>query len=197
MANPTDKKGTLCEKCGKRPASYVYTKRIGREEQKTFLCAACAQAMSLGSLGNIGNFLFGDMGNLPFGFAKPMEPMQVKKCDLCGASFDEILQSGKVGCPRCYSTFTQELAPRLAKIHGGAVYKAENDRPLAENQFTSEQMPSEQQVSMAEDTEAQDPIAALQKQLEEAVAIEDYERAAILRDQIKERKKEDVQNGMV
>lgn len=116
----------LCEKCGKRPATCVYTRRIGEKEQTTLLCAACAEAMGIG-FGNLESFLFGDFGTLPYGFVRPVERQkkQIKKCDLCGATAYEILQSGKVGCPRCYATFAEELAPGLKKLHGGAVYKAE------------------------------------------------------------------------
>lgn len=183
----------LCEKCGKRPATCVYTRRSGEKEQTTLLCAACAEAMGIG-FGNLESFLFGDFGTLPYGFVRPVErkKKQIKKCDLCGATAYEILQSGKVGCPRCYATFAEELAPGLKKLHGGAVYKAEGK---------TESSPAQSAPADKENKEAQggreEKIVALQKALAAAVAAEDYEKAATLRDGIKALKKEDGQNGMV
>lgn len=183
----------LCEKCGKRPATCVYTRRIGEKEQTTLLCAACAEAMGIG-FGNLESFLFGDFGTLPYGFVRPVERQkkQIKKCDLCGATAYEILQSGKVGCPRCYATFAEELAPGLKKLHGGAVYKAEGKTAVS----PAPDAPAEKEKKEAQGGR-EEKIAALQKALAAAVAAEDYEKAATLRDGIKALKKEDEQNGMV
>lgn len=75
---------------------------------------------------------------------------------------------GRLGCSECYNVFEEEILPLLAQIqpdshhHGKTPARAEK-----------------------RETETQ-TISDLEQQLSLAVAREDYERAAKLRDQIKQ-----------
>mgnify|MGYP003298086663 CR=1 FL=1 len=78
----------------------------------------------------------------------------------------EFLASGKIGCASCYTAFESSMTPLLKKIHlttthtGKVMGKAGN---VSENR-----------------------IDLLKAQLKEAIDKEEYEKAARLRDEIKE-----------
>ena len=77
----------------------------------------------------------------------------------------ELRQTGRVGCPDCYSTFADILNPYVRKLHGA-------DRHIG----TAPAAPEQPQA---------DPVEALRAQLKAAVESEDYEQAARLRDEIR------------
>ena len=85
----------------------------------------------------------------------PAAPMgMLSKCPVCGFSIEDYRRTGHLGCPDCYTVFARELDP----------------------------------TAEPEETEAEESNAIkrarLQKELQQAVAREDYERAAALRDKI-------------
>ena len=97
------------------------------------------------------------------GVAEPAE----LGCDQCGLTYDEFRRTGLLGCPECYRAFETALAPLLERAHEGAcrhVGKA----------------PSRAGV----DEVRQQRLRQLRRELDEAVASEQYERAARLRDQL-------------
>lgn len=89
-----------------------------------------------------------------------------KACDHCGTKFADFRNSGRLGCPHDYQVFRAELVPLLESIHGATRHAGKTPRRPAS-------------VVRAQD------LQRLKKELQKAVAAEDYERAAELRDQIK------------
>lgn len=143
----------LCDRCGKREATCLFRQIVNGKETKQSLCADCAATVGMPDL--FGNF---------FGMAEPRQTQPTKRCDLCGSSFSEIAESGKVGCPRCYETFREELEATIRRIHGDAAYKGEAEAPQKKEES---------------------PLESARRRLKEAVEREDYEQAALLRDEIR------------
>ncbi len=89
----------------------------------------------------------------------------VKRCSLCGTSYDDIAKSGKCGCPECYKEFHQNLIPRIQKTHGNIKHIGKTPavvfKPL------------------------QSDINNLRDELKLLIEQENYEQAAIVRDKIK------------
>ena len=97
------------------------------------------------------------------GVAEPAE----LTCPHCGLTYEEFRRTGLLGCPECYQTFETALAPLLERAHEGA------SRHIGK-------VPSRAGV----DELRQQRLRQLRRELEEAVASEQYERAARLRDQL-------------
>ena len=93
------------------------------------------------------------------------------RCETCGCSFDDIVKSGKVGCADCYETFYDKLLPSLRKIHGQTSHVGKKPREAAEPQ-----------PGAGADS---DRTQALKQKLAEAVADQNFELAAVLRDEIR------------
>ena len=90
------------------------------------------------------------------------------ECGNCGITFNEFREQGRLGCPSCYDEFRSELMPLLENIHEETTHVGK--RPLRN--------PGQ--------TEDQSRLIHLRARQREAIAREDYEAAAQLRDEIAE-----------
>ncbi len=98
-------------------------------------------------------------------------------CPGCGYRYEQLQETHLLGCPECYSTFRSRLLPMLRRYHSevGHVGKA----PRADGPRAA----------------LRRELAALKVDLNEAVAREDYETAAGLRDEVR-RKETDLARGV-
>ena len=87
-------------------------------------------------------------------------------CPKCHMSLAEFSKTGRLGCPHCYEAFKPYLTQVLTSIHGNAAHTGK----IAKN--------------ASEKLKAKRELEQLGKQLDEAVAKQDFERAATLHDQI-------------
>jgi protein arginine kinase activator len=101
--------------------------------------------------------------------SKASRPASTHKltCKSCGMTFADFRQKGVVGCPDCYPAFEKQLAPLIERTQNGAVHH-EGKAPLRAGASLDRQL----------------LIKRLAKELDEAVAAEQYERAADLRDRL-------------
>jgi protein arginine kinase activator len=86
---------------------------------------------------------------------------------VCGITFDVFRSKGRLGCPHDYTFFEKELMPLLANIHGETEHVGKTPRRAPQQ------------------TESRTRLIRLRREMKEAVAAEDYERATELRDEIK------------
>lgn len=88
-------------------------------------------------------------------------------CQCCGLAYAEFRQKGLLGCPECYKAFEQQLTPLIERAHQGATCHCGK---VPERAAPSEAL--------------QQRLNSLRKQLSEAISSEQYERAAVLRDEL-------------
>lgn len=89
-----------------------------------------------------------------------------KTCPICGISFADFRQGGRLGCAYDYVAFEDELEPLLVNIHGALAHTGK--------------VPTNQSGS----PERQHRLMQLKSEMKEAIAKEDYETASRLRDKI-------------
>jgi protein arginine kinase activator len=99
--------------------------------------------------------------------AEELTRLDRQSCPVCGITFYEFRNKGRLGCPHDYTCFEKELMPLIANIHGETEHVGKTPRraPLQ--------------------TENRTKLIRLRREMKEAVAAEKYERATELRDQIK------------
>lgn len=164
-----------CDHCDREATVHEMVIRNGKQVEK-HLCESCARESGIKvptppSLNDvIKQFVVAQasapttptpVGQPPAASAKPAG------CPGCGLTFAEFRQSGLLGCADCYKAFEAALGPLLERAHEGGTHhvgKAPSRAGHCE--------------------ERHERIAALRKQLVDAVAAEQYERAARLRDQL-------------
>lgn len=172
----------ICERCKKNEAVFYYHENVNGNEKNYHLCAECAAELEkngeLKTKSNFGGFdsFFGEsawsdpfksMNALLSGFIGGGKQISEKRCSGCGLTFKELASDGMAGCAECYTAFSKELEPTLAKLHGHVSHRGRVPQRFREKQ------------------ELKEKIASLEKEREEAVRNEDYERAAEIRDELK------------
>jgi protein arginine kinase activator len=187
----------LCDICGKNPATIHIQEIIGSEKKIIHLCQECAEKKSRedSSLNefNLAEVLF-QISNQISGQSKegtvpvPEQDPDKITCPTCGWNSGKFQKTGKMGCPDCYQTFHEILDRALDTMHRGSVHTGKTPVPFG---GTAEGRPKPSVPLLRMN------IQHLQNELEEAVAAERYEEAAVIRDKIAEFKKglEDLQYG--
>ncbi len=116
----------LCQKCKSNQANVFYKQTVNGKTTQLALCEDCANAsgINFGFGGSLLPGLFGSVfgalseGNYGYTRGRANELWADKSCPMCGSTFNDITQVGKVGCAKCYETFAPELAGTLEGIHG-------------------------------------------------------------------------------
>ena len=165
----------LCQMCGQHPATNHIKTIVNGKLTQAHLCADCAKKQGYGNLfadwgSGFGSLLSGFMGS-----AAPAR--QVTRCPGCGASFEDITRSGKIGCAECYHTFRGQLLPIIQRIHGTAQHKGKVPGSSALRVTDTNN-----KIVAVEET----PLEEKKRLLKQAIETQDFERAAVLRDEIKE-----------
>jgi protein arginine kinase activator len=157
----------LCEHCKKAQATFHLT-NITREGEKLerHLCERCAIEEGLVQV-HKANFNAEILESF-IASAKSASSKDVDLvCEECGISYVEFRNQGLLGCPKDYDVFKEVLLPLIERAHdGGTHHVGKSPGSLGATRTTQQQ------------------IRRLKRQLDEAVAAEDYERAAELRDRI-------------
>jgi protein arginine kinase activator len=152
-----------CDRCD-NPATVHLTQVQSGQMQKMHLCASCAEALGVnqGAAFSMADVLLGK------GAASPLSTGGPPPCPECGTTLARFRKTGRLGCPACYGAFEKELAPLLRSMHHALRHQGRRPRHREAN-LTRRQREE-----------------ALENELADAVAAEDYETAARLRDALKQ-----------
>jgi protein arginine kinase activator len=99
--------------------------------------------------------------------AEALARLDKQSCPVCGITFYEFRNKGRLGCPHDYVCFQKELEPLIANIHGETEHVGK----------TPKRSPDE--------TEHRTRLIRLRREMKEAVNNEQYEKATELRDEIR------------
>lgn len=166
-----EKPKPFCSDCKKKPTIHL-TEIIDGKVTEMHLCDDCPKLQEIQSEKQFG---IADLlaGLADFGKSvKPADKIEMK-CANCGLTYDEFRKFGRFGCSECYTSFKSHLTTLLKKIHGSNHHLGKT--PLRAPQTQRDQMEELQQLK-----------ALLMKTIEG----EDFEQAAIIRDQIRNLEKE-------
>lgn len=165
----------LCDKCKQRPATVHFTEIVNNKKRQLNLCEVCAkEEQLLGTLNtspqqNLHNFLVGLFA--PGGETTPLH------CPECGLTDRKFAANGLLGCSHCYQEFEDRIEPMVRRIQGTGVHTGK--------------VPARSQGRYRLVRE----MEQLKKNLREAVAREEFEQAAELRDRIRELERELAKGG--
>ena len=154
----------ICQRC-KNEASVHLTERVGGKRRELHLCLDCARKAGLALPETppnlaldavVQSLILAHVGELVGELAE-------LSCPDCGIKYMEFRAGGRLGCPQDYRVFGKGLLPVILRIHGATrhVGKGARHRPGTKERLR------------------------LRSRLREAVAREDYEQAARIRDQLR------------
>jgi protein arginine kinase activator len=155
-----------CCVCKEREAKVHLTQIVGDKMQKVDLCEECAKQKGVN---DPAGFSLADL-LLGLGASQEMEQAAGSsdlKCPHCGFTHADFKKAGRLGCSECYVTFAEGLEGLLKSMHKGIKHTGK--------------VPS----SLQQTRDLSDKLKTLQKKLDKAVADEDFEQAAQVRDEIK------------
>jgi protein arginine kinase activator len=155
----------VCQYCGK-PATIHLTDILQKKKRETHLCEDCARAKKiLPKTGGAGVTLnLQALVQIVLGQQAQGDPEEIT-CPDCGISYADFRAVGRLGCANDYTIFEKPLEHLLGKVHRATEH--------------SGKMPLRHRLR----AEMED----LQHELKAAIASEDYERAAALRDRIRQK----------
>jgi protein arginine kinase activator len=158
-----------CQQCAKAAVFHITELEAG-SVRELHLCEDHARAyLSQGASASGGAAEGGGpIGPLAVGqTADDLEALDRKACEMCGITFFEFRNQGRLGCPHDYVQFEKELEPLIANIHGATehVGRKSSGHPGG--------------------TDALSAAIGMRRRMHDAVSTEDYERARELRDAIR------------
>jgi protein arginine kinase activator len=158
----------MCSICKEKPATLFLSNISADNKKQDFnLCNACAKAKGMDD--PTAFLVAGSDIMLGLGAAQEVEQTVGAdlKCPRCGFSQADFKKSGRLGCPECYRTFAEGLNGLLKTMHKGTRHTGKAPEALRVSRENS------------------DRLKTLQKKLNKAIESENFEEAALLRDELK------------
>lgn len=158
----------LCDVCRELDASVHLTKVVHGEVTLEHLCARCAAERGIETTVTtppknvMGEFLHAVQQQAT------VDKADATRCTFCTMTLKDFRATGRLGCAHCYETFEPSLRELLRRVHGSAQHVGRKYMPPA-----------------TELLERATTIGELRDRLRRAIANEDFENAASLRDKIK------------
>jgi len=158
----------LCNICHKNEATIHFKGIFNDQVFKINLCEECAKKKGVKFSPEVDLAeLISTLTDLDL----PPSVIKQKKavsCSNCGMTYNEFKQKGRLGCANCYNTFSAYLLPLIERIHG-------SNKHIGKKPFS---------IKVAGKGKV-NKISILKKELEQVVKLEEYEKAASLRDKIR------------
>jgi protein arginine kinase activator len=166
----------LCQICKKRPANVHVVKAINGVKSELHVCDECAKENELGvglqmpgmeTPFSFSNLLAGFIDFTGGGGTIPNTIQQGMKCPECGLEYNEFRNTGRFGCSGCYEAFGQRLEPLFKRIHGNTQHAGKVPKRTGGI------------IRIKRD------IEKMKYELKRAIENEEFEKAAELRDRIR------------
>lgn len=162
----------LCSICQNKEATVHLTQIADEKMQKVDLCEACAKEKGVN---DPAGFSLADM-LLGLGASQELEESGGegggRQCPNCGFTQADFKKTGRLGCPDCYTTFAEGMEGLLKTMHKGVRHVGKSPAALRKSR------------------DLNNKLKRLQRELDKSVAEENFEKAAVLRDEIKDLKHE-------
>jgi protein arginine kinase activator len=164
-----------CQDCGSEGAFVHLTEIVGDEVRSIWLCPTCSRSRQEKGVGpsdsnaefkNDSESLAAFLGEGSPGSEASDQDQGVGVCPACDYRLDRWRLTNLLGCPRCYQAFSEFLVPHLNRFHGNASHFGKFPTQYSDD---SNNLSSLKRIRLA---------------LDKAVAREDFEEAARLRDSL-------------
>ncbi|AIS61498.1 UvrB/UvrC motif-containing protein [Listeria ivanovii] len=162
----------ICQRCGENKAVIALQQlNDAGKVESLYLCENCGTDEAHASEQDLVKAMdtFSEVALDFLTLLQKEEAVQKKVvCENCHLSFEQFLQTNRVGCEECYSAFQAQLVPIIGRVQNG--YKQHIGK-----------VPKE--IEREEDV--QNEIIRLQEKLNQLIKNEEFEDAAVVRDEIR------------
>ncbi len=184
----------LCE-CQQRQAMIHEVIIQHGQKVERHLCEQCAAKLGVSTDPHmpisqlISNYISGKNLSIPTVGSKDKpapkspRPGATPPCPSCSMTFARFKDSGLLGCPSCYSSFQSRLSPLISRAHEGGEQHIGKVPRRALEALSREDGPGLEQL-LGGASEREQRLTQVRKRLGHAIQHEDYEQAAMLRDEM-------------
>jgi len=173
----------ICQICHKEEATVHFTEIIDSKVNELNLCKKCAEkkGIALTVSDAFSEFISGMAGD------QAQTEDDGLCCSRCGLTFKELRQGGRLGCGECYTTFEASLSALIKNIQKGPKHIGKSP-PGFKKEVSPKIVPTprEEESSKKKEMDKEVSIEELRAKIKVAIAVEEYEKAAHLRDWIKD-----------
>lgn len=157
-----------CDICKEREATVHLTRIINGMKEEIHLCENCANEKEKAPF-SFQSILSGFMDYM----IQPNLTYSKNQfvCENCGTNYSEFKQKGLFGCSKCYENFKEMITPVIKNVQGNIEHVGKFPKKAGRDIMTKKK------------------IESLKLELQKAIASEEYEKAAEIRDKIR-----DIQN---
>ncbi|MEW6182726.1 MAG: UvrB/UvrC motif-containing protein [Bacillota bacterium] len=161
----------VCERCNKRPATVHYTEITNSKKQEIHLCEECAREAGITGFGVMPQFVLHNLlGGLYEEQKAPVEPAY-GRCLNCGLTEQEFAGRGLFGCADCYTSLRPAVDQILRRVHGTTQHIGKLPQRCGKLAGKKQE------------------LKRLRRELEAVVRKEEFEKAAEIRDRIRDLEK--------
>jgi len=164
----------MCDDCGVRPANFLLKAVTDGGVHEKNLCPVCMAkyqhripGLDFSNLTGILSSILGSHKEAGKSEDETGSEYDELTCSECGMKYAEFRKGGRLGCAACYSAFAEPLDSLLLKVHGNLQHAG--------------RMPG----GLKNDASIRFTIEKLKQELVKAIAAEEYEQAAQIRDKIR------------
>ncbi len=169
----------ICQECGEKQATLHFTKIVNGEKNEFHICESCAREKGEMIPGTANGFSIHNLlsGLLNFDPAVSGSGLtaggmgakqQVLRCEHCGLTYSQFSKIGRFGCSQCYDHFSNRLDPLFKRVHGNTYHNGKIPKRSG----------GEIQIKRQ--------IEDLKRELQYSIEKEEFEQAALIRDQIRQ-----------
>ncbi|MFL0196202.1 UvrB/UvrC motif-containing protein [Clostridium sp. WILCCON 0269] len=170
----------LCDICKKNDATVHVTKIINGYKQDINLCEKCAKEKGelnfVPQIEFVSSFGFQNILSGIMDYMSNANNEQYKSFDICckncNTSYSEFKKIGLVGCSECYKNFSNILEPIIKRVQANSDHTGKVPKKTGKNIIERKN------------------LLKLKEELQKAISLEEYEKAATIRDRIKQLKKQ-------
>ena len=176
----------LCQNCEKKEVTVHFTEIIDNKIIELHLCEDCAREKGIAltpsaAISELISSLTSDQ--VPTGDGD-------LRCPSCELTLKELRQGGRLGCGECYTAFKENLDSLIKTLHNGTRHTGkipDREREKREKKVYPEPRPSGAEEGIQKDEkDTETEIKRLKEKLQAAIAAQEFEKAAHLRDWIKD-----------
>ncbi len=186
----------LCERCKIREANIHYTEVVNGVATEHNLCSQCAKELEFGAFAGIAGIFdselpIGKLLSQLLGLSGATEanlPEEVENlvCPTCQTSYGDFVKNSQFGCPDCYHMFDLLIGDKLKQLHGSDAHKGKTPAGQMIVGDREETGQDAQPTSLFDKPlSIEERIPLLRSKLQEAIGEENYEAAALYRDEIR------------
>lgn len=184
----------LCE-CQQREATIHEVVIHNGQKVERHLCEQCAASEGLGPSPQvpisqlISKYITGGSMEIPKVGSKDAKRAGDRvagpgACPECSTTFAQFKKHGLLGCPACYEHFDARLGPLVSRAHEGAERHIGKVPQRSLSEIMSNPDPERVERVLGSMSETRKKLESVRERLSKAVDQEDYEQAAMLRDEM-------------